>query len=61
LLNSPPLDDLISSLEDKEESGFTATIKCVVNLDVYQLWQNLWESLKGSDSERILQIIKKID
>jgi len=61
LINSPSLDDLIKDLGEQSESGFTATIKCVVNLDVYQLWQNLWESIKGSDSERILEIIKKID
>jgi hypothetical protein len=60
LMNSPSLDDLIRDLGDQSESGFTATIKCVVSLDIYQLWQNLWESLKGSDSERIAQIIKKI-
>ena len=60
LMNSPSLDDLIRDLGDQSESGFTATIKCVVSLDIYQIWQNLWESLKGSDSERIAQIIKKI-
>ena len=60
LVNSPSLDDVIKDLSDEPDLGFTATIKCVVSLDVYELWQNLWESLKGSDSERISEIIKKI-
>lgn len=61
LLNAPPIDDVIKDLGVHDGvDGFHALIKIKVELPTFEAWNEKWESLEGSDDEKIRQILDRL-
>jgi len=60
LLNAPPIDEVIKDLGVHDGvDGFHALIKIKVELPTFEAWNERWESLEGSDDDKIRQILER--